>query len=176
MSDFGRRLLILAKISRDWPILAEIGRDFASKKTEFSDEIKVAERTRNISNSRRIFDVYVFILNSNSLTKHIFHVCVFVSVTRYILAKSTRYVYLIQIDGAQNCARMCMCIEFVIQVLKQKDAHVSFPVGMVMTLSQGAKDCHDSMSYRQDFRRNVAPCTAVLAQEHAFSETALPVL
>ena len=26
---------------------------------------------------------------------------------------------------------MCMCIEFVLQVLKQKNAHVSFPVGMV---------------------------------------------
>ena len=26
---------------------------------------------------------------------------------------------------------MCMCIEFVIQVLKQKNAHASFPVGMV---------------------------------------------
>ena len=26
---------------------------------------------------------------------------------------------------------MCMCIEFVIQVPKQKNAHVSFPVGMV---------------------------------------------
>ena len=25
-----------------------------------------------------------------------------------------------------------MCIEFVIQVLKQKNAHVSFPVGMVL--------------------------------------------
>ena len=37
----------------------------------------------------------------------------------------------LKIDGAQNCSRMCMCIEFVIQVLKQKNAHVSFPVGMV---------------------------------------------
>ena len=32
-------------------------------------------------------------------------------------------------DGAQNVSRMCMCIEFVIQVLKQRNAHVSFPVG-----------------------------------------------
>ena len=36
-----------------------------------------------------------------------------------------------KIDSAQNSPRMCMCIEFVIQVLKQKNAHVSFPVGMV---------------------------------------------
>ena len=36
-----------------------------------------------------------------------------------------------KIDGAQNFARMCMCIESIIQVLKQKNAHVSFPVGMV---------------------------------------------
>ena len=27
---------------------------------------------------------------------------------------------------------MCMCIEFVSQVLKQKNAHVSFPFGMVL--------------------------------------------
>ena len=38
-------------------------------------------------------------------------------------------MYLIQIDGAQNVSRMCMCIELVIQVPRQKNAHVSFPVG-----------------------------------------------
>ena len=32
------------------------------------------------------------------------------------------------------------------------------------------------MSYQRDFRRNVAPYTAAPAQEHASSETALPVL
>ena len=46
-------------------------------------------------------------------------------------SKSAGYVYLIQIDAAQTFSRMCMCIEFVIQVPKQKNAHVSFPVGMV---------------------------------------------
>ena len=35
----------------------------------------------------------------------------------------------IKIDGALNCSRMCMCMEFVIQVLKQKKAHVSFLLG-----------------------------------------------
>ena len=35
------------------------------------------------------------------------------------------------------------------------------------------KSCHGSMSYRQDFRRNVAPCTAVPAQEHVSSRTSL---
>ena len=35
--------------------------------------------------------------------------------------------------------------------------------------------CHGSMSYRQDFRRNVAPCTAVPAQGQASSRTS-PVL
>ena len=35
--------------------------------------------------------------------------------------------------------------------------------------------CHGSMSHRQDFRRNVAPCMAVPAQEHASSRTS-PVL
>ena len=37
-----------------------------------------------------------------------------------------------KIDGAQNSSRMFMCIEFVIQVLKQKNAHLSCPVGMVI--------------------------------------------
>ena len=30
---------------------------------------------------------------------------------------------LIQIDGAESVGRMCMCIGFLIQVLKQKNAH-----------------------------------------------------
>ena len=34
-------------------------------------------------------------------------------------------------EGAKNFSRMCMCIEFVIQGPKEKNAHVSFPVGMV---------------------------------------------
>ena len=39
-------------------------------------------------------------------------------------------------------SRMCMCIEFVIQVLKQKNAHVSFPVGMVfLERPQGPNNC-----------------------------------
>ena len=47
---FGR---FLANISRDLPTLAEISRDFTrdftSKTREFFDKIKVAERTRKIS-------------------------------------------------------------------------------------------------------------------------------
>ena len=39
------------------------------------------------------------------------------------------------IDGAHNFLRMRMCIQFVIQVPKQKNAHVSFPVGMVVALN-----------------------------------------
>ena len=40
-----------------------------------------------------------------------------------------------EIDGAQNCSCMCMCMctEFVIQALKQKNAHVYFPAGVVPT-------------------------------------------
>ena len=38
---------------------------------------------------------------------------------------------LFKIDGAQICSRLCMCIEFAIQVSKQKSARVLFPVGMV---------------------------------------------
>ena len=33
---------------------------------------------------------------------------------------------------------MCICIEFVMQVLKQKNAHVSFPVEMV-SIAQGVR-------------------------------------
>ena len=36
--------------------------------------------------------------------------------------------------------------------------------------------CHGSMSYRQDFRRSVAPFPRLLWLKEAFSETALPVL
>ena len=49
-----------------------------------------------ILNTRRFFDVCAPVLNSNSLTKRILHVCVFVSVTREIPGKSASYVYLIQ--------------------------------------------------------------------------------
>ena len=86
-----------------------------------------------ISNSRQMFDVSVFVLNSSSLTKNIFHVCVSVSIPREIPAKSPSYVHLIQNRRAQNVSRMCMCIEFVIQVAKQKNAHVF--VGMVSILN-----------------------------------------
>ena len=39
------------------------------------------------------FDVYVFVLSSNSATKRIFHVCVFVPVTIEIPAKRAGYVH-----------------------------------------------------------------------------------
>ena len=38
-------------------------------------------------------------------------------------------MYQIHIDSAQNFSRMCMCIEFLIQVLKQKHAHASLLLG-----------------------------------------------
>ena len=47
-----------------------------------------------------------------------------ISVTRSINAESASYVYLIETDGAQNFSCVCMCIEFVLQVLKQKNAYV----------------------------------------------------
>ena len=40
-------------------------------------------------------------------------------------------MYLIDIDGAQKCSRMCICFEFLLQILRHKNAHV-FPVGMVI--------------------------------------------
>ena len=51
----------------------------------------------------------VFVLNSNLLAKRMFHVRVFAAVIGQIPEKRARYVYLIQINGAQNCSRMCMC-------------------------------------------------------------------
>ena len=45
-------------------------------------------------------------------------------------------VHLIQIHGAQNCSCMCMCIEFVIQVPKQKNAHVSSPAAMLKSIGR----------------------------------------
>ena len=52
-----------------------------------------------ISNSWRFFDLYVFVLNSNSLTKNIFHVCHIMCIRicyKVNSAKSARYVYHIQ--------------------------------------------------------------------------------
>ena len=40
---------------------------------------------------------------------------------------------------------MRMCIEFVIQVLKQKNAHASFPVGMVLQRLSEAETTKDSL-------------------------------
>ena len=60
------------------------------------------------------------------LTKNIFHVCVPVSITREIPAKSASYVYLIQIDNPQNFSLACMCIEFVIQVAQAKRMRMYF--------------------------------------------------
>ena len=91
-----------------------------------------------ISNSWWFFDVYVFVLHSNSLTKNMFHICAFVSVSRWINAKSTRYVHLIQNRWCSEFSRMCMCIKFVTQVLKQKNAHVFLSVGMVSKLPEMA--------------------------------------
>ena len=69
-----------------------------------------------------------------------FHICLFVSVTTQISAKSASYVHLIQIHGAQKSSRVWMCIEFVIQVIKQKNAHVYFPVGMVADVPKQEHD------------------------------------
>ena len=65
------------------------------------------------------------------ISQTFFHVCAFISVTRQIPAKRARYARRIQSRWCSDFSRMCMCIEFVLQVLKQKNAHVSFPVGMV---------------------------------------------
>ena len=48
------------------------------------------------------------------------------------LERGDVYVYLVHIDGALKFSRMCMDIEFLHQVLGQKDAHVIFTVGMVV--------------------------------------------
>ena len=45
-----------------------------------------------------------------------------------ISEKGGRYMYLIQIDGAQKFS-VCTCINFLIQVLQQKSAHVLFLMG-----------------------------------------------
>ena len=95
------------------------------------------QRNKYISNSRRFFDVYVFVLNSNSLAKNNFHTCVSVSVTREIPAKSAGYVHLIRNRWCLEFSRMRMCIEFIIQVAKQKNAHVFSPVAEHLQESRG---------------------------------------
>ena len=71
--------------------------------------------------------VSIFVLNLDALTKDSFHVCAFVSVTREFAAKSASYVHLIQNRWCSEfLTYVGMCIEFVIQVSKQKTAHVFF--------------------------------------------------
>ena len=57
-----------------WSILVHFGLKRSANRT-------LAIPDKYILNSRRFFDD-VFVLNSNSLTKNIIHVCVFVSVSR----------------------------------------------------------------------------------------------
>ena len=77
---------------------------------------------------------------------------------REIPEKGARYVYLIQVCGAQNFPHICMCIEFLIQVFKPKNAHACFPVGMVPL---GSPDYHcnskklQSVSVSVEFRWNM---------------------
>ena len=61
------------------------------------------------------------------------HIYVFGTGIRQILRKGGDYVYQIQIDGAQNCSCMCMCIEFLIEVLKRKNVHIFFLLGWCMS-------------------------------------------
>ena len=58
-----------------------------------------------------IFDVYVLVLNPNSLTKNILHVCVFVFVRkeRESNAKNARHVSNFKTDGAQ-IFHVCVCV------------------------------------------------------------------
>ena len=45
-----------------------------------------------MSNSQRVFDVYLFVLKSNSCTKKIIHICVFASVTEKYWERSEQSV------------------------------------------------------------------------------------
>ena len=88
----------------------------ASSLMQMSGESPHPNGNKYTSNSRRSFDVSVFALNLESKTKTIL-----LYVYLYLL-----YVYLIQIDGAQNASGICMCIEFIIRVFKEKNVHVFF--------------------------------------------------
>ena len=104
-----------------------------------------------ISNLRRSFDVYVFVLKSNSLTNNNFTYVYIVSVKREIPEKGLRYVHQIQIHGVQNLSHMCMCIEFLIQVLnlgrdkgdapKVTEPNLRFPAVFCENLQFSAKIC-----------------------------------
>ena len=72
------------------------------------------------------FDVYVLVLNSNSLAKRIFHVYVFVSVTRWIKAKSARYVYLILNQWCSEC--LTYVYVYWVHNSGPKTKNVSFPL------------------------------------------------
>ena len=51
------------------------------------------------------------------------------SVTREIREKEAIYMYEAYMNGALRFSRMSMCIEILMQVSKQENAHVFIPVG-----------------------------------------------
>ena len=60
------------------------------------------------------------------------HLYVFVVSARQIPKTKATHVCLTLVDGPQKLSRMCMCTEFLKQLLKKK-THVFFPVGMVVS-------------------------------------------
>ena len=79
-----------------------LGRPLLFTSDLWSWAIYHARGNKYISNPQPCFNVYVFVLNSNLLTKKIVQVCVLVSFIREIPEKGASYVYLIQI---QRCSQ-----------------------------------------------------------------------
>ena len=106
-----------------------------------------------ICGGKQAHRLYGFILNLILLAKTIFTYVYSYLLLDKFLREARGMCIQFRIDGAQNLSRMCMCIEFVIQVLKvkQKDAHVSLPVGMV------ALSSNDSASFLVPFCLSLLP-------------------
>ena len=83
-------------------------------------DIPCARGNKYILNSNQFFDIYVFALNSNSIAKKSF---------TYV------YSYLLQLIQNRWCSEMFtyVCIEFIIQVSKQKNARVFVLLGWYKT-------------------------------------------
>ena len=116
----------------------------------------------------------------------LFYVSVFVSVLRQIPDKGVRYEYLVQIDGAQNLTRICMCIGIPHSHLQTKECKCIFLVAMVqrlcplvVTLFQSCKDAHGKVDMICHIKNLGVPCgsetkkNTALTQNGAFGELCL---
>ena len=126
---------------------------------------------KHISNSRRFFDVYEFILNLNSWSNNFSHVCVCVYITRWINAKSARYVYLIQNRWCSELftyVTVCVCAlnsEFRFKN-KTKECACIFPVGWYRAIGGQSRQKYGQSRLNEPLRFRFRQVCVALIKTH----------